>query len=197
MGSEFLISRVVGDRGGGHEVEDDRDMISLKSTPRRTMDGLPSESQQALIDELSDLVCSLVIRVAFARPTRCEWRDTVRQEEESRKLFTQILQGFAREGILEVQFQTGLKANKSFAYAIGLKRIPCLAIDFADEKLREPGVNWRAFLERKGRKGMRVRNLAHEAFLLTPLRFIDSRPREVVRFSEAQPNSIHALLVCW
>jgi hypothetical protein len=33
--------------------------------------------------------------------------------------------------------------------------------------------------------------------LLTPLRFIDSRPGEVVRFSEAQPNSIHALLVCW
>ena len=194
MGSEFLISRVVGDRGGGHQVEDDRDMIPLKSTPRRAMDGLPSESQQALIDELSDLVCSLVIRVAFARPTRYEWRDTVRQEEESRKLFTQILQGFAREGILEVQLQTGLKANKSFAYAIGLKRIPCLAINFADEKFREPGLKWRAFLERKG---MRVRDLAHEAFLLTLLRFIDSRPGEVVRFSEAQPSSIHALLVCW
>jgi len=104
MGSEFPISRVAGDRGGGHEVEDDRDMISLKSTPRRTMYGLPSESQQALIDELSDLVCSLVICIAFARPTRCEWRDTVRQEEESRKLFTQILEGFAREGIIEVRF---------------------------------------------------------------------------------------------
>ena len=69
MGSECLISRVVGDRCRGHEVEDDRDMISLKSPPRRTMDGLPSESQQALIDELSDLVGSLVICVAFARPT--------------------------------------------------------------------------------------------------------------------------------
>lgn len=246
MGSKFLISRVVGDRGEGYEVEDDREMISLKSTPWRRMDGLPSESQQALIDELSDLVSSLVIRIAVARPTRREWRDAVREQKESRKRFTQILQRFAREGMIEVQFQTGLKAGDNFAYAIGLKHIPCLEINFADENFLEPGVNWRTFLESKGTKGMRVRTIAHEAFSLTPLQFVDSRggsrkrswagepsmlgksaprcgltwargsvgrrlrsrelnQRQVpqrgrslaIRFSKAQPNSIHALLVCW
>lgn len=106
-------------------------------------------------------------------------------------------EGFAREGIIEVKFQTRLKANQRFAYAIGLKRIPCLVIYFADEKIREPGVNWRTFLESKGSTGVGLGKIAHEAILLTPLRFIDSRAGKVVRFSEAQPNSIHALLVCW